>query len=222
MSSMPIPTRLFHMTACNNLESILNSGALLCKNSTSVNGIAYENIAHTTIQNRRSAKAIPIPPCGVLHDYVPFYFAPRSPMLYAINQGNVDGCDYRQDDIIYFQTTVQSLNENGSLYIFSDRNATLEYALFENDYDQLSQMINWNYITSSPSLDGYCRYFHTTPQYPERGEIRQAELLIYRQLALNHIQSIGVYNQNTLEIVNELLSRYHYNLPVSIQSAWYF
>ena len=64
--------------------------------------------------------------------------------------------------------------------------------------------------------------FHTTSQYPERGEIRQAELLIYRQLALNHIQSIGVYNQNTLEIVNELLSRYHYNLPVSIQSAWYF
>lgn len=222
MSSMPIPTRLFHMTAIDNLESILKSNALLCKNLTSVSGISYGNIAHSTIQTRRGAKEIPIPPHGLLHDYVPFYFAPRSPMLYAINEGNVDGCHYRQKDIIYFQTTVDYLNEHDAFYIFSDRNATLEYALFESDYDQLSQLINWDYITSPPRIDGYCKYFHTTHQYPERGEIRQAELLIYKQIKLNQIHSIGVYNQHTLEIVDELLTRYHCNLPVSIQSAWYF
>lgn len=222
MSSMPKPTRLFHMTAYDNLESILRSGSLLCKNDCSSNEINYANIAHTTIQSRRSEKEIPIPPHGVLHDYVPFYFAPRSPMLYAIINGNVEGCNYQQNEIIYFQTTVEKLNENESLYIFSDRNASLEYALFESDYNQLSKTINWNYLTSSPQLDGYCKFFLTNSQYPERGEIRQAELLIHRELKLNQIQSIGVYNQYTLEIVNELLTRYDFNIPVSIQSAWYF
>ncbi|WP_353620333.1 DarT ssDNA thymidine ADP-ribosyltransferase family protein [Geobacillus sp. AYS3] len=33
--------------------------------------------AHTRIQDRRLTTLVPLPPYGTLHDYVPFYFAPR-------------------------------------------------------------------------------------------------------------------------------------------------
>lgn len=218
---MPIPTRLFHMTALDNIESIFQNNMLMSKNSCSTENISYGNIAHSSIQNRRSIKEVPMPPHGTLHDYVPFYFAPRSPMLYAINQGNVDNCDYRQKDIIYFQTTIETVKIFEKLYVFTDRNASLEYAMFETDYNKLN-IVNWNYLTDSPTLDGYCKYFQDNQNYPDRREIRQAEFLVYECLALNMIENIGVYDDHTLQIVKELLTKYNLEIPVSIKSDWYF
>lgn len=58
--------------------------------------IGYTNIAHQNIQDRRAYRQVPFDPGGVLHDYVPFYFAPRSPMLYTISRGNVVGYEQGQ------------------------------------------------------------------------------------------------------------------------------
>ena len=63
--------------------------------------MAYKDIAHQNIQTRRSTTEVPVPPCRMLHDYVPCYFAPRSPMLYAIKNGKVEGYPGTQSDIIY-------------------------------------------------------------------------------------------------------------------------
>ena len=76
----PKPTRLFHITAIANLPAILASGALLSKNGGAAAGINYQNIAHSGAQGARAIRAVPEPLGGVVHDYVPFYFAPRSPM----------------------------------------------------------------------------------------------------------------------------------------------
>lgn len=78
---------LYHITDFNNLESILQQDGLLANNLVREKAVEYENIAHTNIQGRRVNKTVPLPPYGNLHDYVPFYFAPRSPMLYAILKG---------------------------------------------------------------------------------------------------------------------------------------
>lgn len=43
-------------------------------------------IAHNTIQDRRAQTYVPCLPGGNPHDYVPFYFAPCSPMLYAAHK----------------------------------------------------------------------------------------------------------------------------------------
>ena len=88
----PRPTRLFHITAIANLPAILARGALLSKNGGAATGINYQNIAHAGAQGARAARSVPNPPGGLVHDFVPFYFAPRSPMLFAINGGRVAGC----------------------------------------------------------------------------------------------------------------------------------
>jgi hypothetical protein len=53
---------------------------------------------------------------GCLHDYVPFYFAPRSPMLYALLQGRVGGFNGSQEDIVYLVTRTDKIIDSGSKY----------------------------------------------------------------------------------------------------------
>ena len=68
--------------------------------------MAYQNIAPAGAQGARAAKRVGLSPGGSVHDYVPFYFAPRSPMLSAIHNGQVAGCGLRQQDIVHLETTV--------------------------------------------------------------------------------------------------------------------
>ena len=75
----PIPTNLFHITAVENLENILRDGFLKSKNKILNDGGQFSSIAHSHIQDRRQEKIVPISPGGTLHDYVPFFFAPRPP-----------------------------------------------------------------------------------------------------------------------------------------------
>jgi hypothetical protein len=49
--------------------------------------MGYHNIAYQGAQGKRATKLVARPPMGVIHDYVPFYFAPRSPMLFTIDKG---------------------------------------------------------------------------------------------------------------------------------------
>src|SRR4051812_37511694 len=94
----PSPVWIYHITAIPNLINIVAQGALWSKGSLVRSGQQYENIAYQGAQGKRAMKIVDVPPGGVVHDYVPFYFAPRSPMLFTINQGNVEGCAYRQKD----------------------------------------------------------------------------------------------------------------------------
>jgi hypothetical protein len=100
--TMPRPVRLFHITALDNLTMICQQGELTSKTKGASLGIQYHNIAHTGAQSTRAQKSVINPPGGSVHDFVPFYFAPRSPMLSAIHHGRVTGCHYAQTDIIHF------------------------------------------------------------------------------------------------------------------------
>lgn len=84
--AMTRPVRIFHITAIDNLEMICQQGALLSKTKSEQLGLQYHNIAHGGAQGTRSIKSVNNPPGGLIHEFVPFYFAPRSPMLSAIHQ----------------------------------------------------------------------------------------------------------------------------------------
>jgi hypothetical protein len=178
--AVPNPVRLFHITAIPNLPGICAAGALFSKSSGNLLGIPYQNIAHAGAQGARSIRAVPNPPGGVVHDFVPFYFAPRSPMLSAIHAGKVAGCNWRQEDIVHLETTVERVTVGGKQFVFYDRNATLA---FSQPYTNLAQlnMVAWDLLTESPRLDGFCKYWQNkldNPRYADRMERRQAEFLV--------------------------------------------
>ncbi|CAM2934497.1 TPA: DUF4433 domain-containing protein [Legionella pneumophila] len=222
---MPNPVRLFHITALTNLNNICCQGALISKNKVGHHGINYQNIAHAGAQSSRSHRAVLNPPGGLLHDYVPFYFAPRSPMLSAIHNKKVSGCSLNQEDIIYFETTVEQLVNSSLEFIFYDMNATLVFSNAYTDLGLLSSVIAWDLITEPPTLDGYCKYFHdiqADPKYVNRRARRQAEFIVKDLIPLNCFNRIGVINCSVKNQVNRILLTHGLTLKVDVMTDWYF
>jgi ssDNA thymidine ADP-ribosyltransferase, DarT len=222
---MPNPVRLFHITAIENLAAICQRGALVSKNAGATQGINYQNIAHAGAQNARAGKPVPNPPGGNIHDFVPFYFAPRSPMLSAIHNDTVVGCSLKQSDIVHLETTVQHVSANNAECVFYDRNATKSYSVAFTDLSRLPTEIAWDLITEPPQLDGYCKYFFDRPmleKYVDRMERRQAEFLVKNAVALSAMTRIGVINSAKAEWVREVLAASGVNLLVEVKTDWYF
>ena len=221
----PRPIRLFHITAIANLPSVLAEGALISKHLAEQRAVAYQNIAHAGAQGARARKFVPNPPGGLVHDYVPFYFAPRSPMLFAINRGGVQNCPWRQADIAHIETTVEAIDQAGLPYVFYDRNATLAYSSACTDLRRIDTHIAWDLLTETPQLDGFCRYWKSDPtsdRYSDRMERRQAEFLVKSRVALNLVTRIGVLNLDKVAQVRTMIQQAGLNLPVETMPAWYF
>lgn len=221
----PRPTRLFHITALANLQGICQTGALVSKNVGQLVGIGYQNIAHAGAQGARAVKPVPNPPGGLIHDFVPFYFAPRSPMLYAINGGRVAGCPWRQQDIVYFETTVELAVLHGRDFVFYDRNATLAFSEGFTDLQMLDTVVAWDLLTEAPCLDGFCQYWQnkpTNPRYVDRMERRQAEFLVRDSVGLHQFTRLGVIDQQRQQQVQAVLAQHNVPLRVDVMPSWYF
>lgn len=106
MSDVPDRVLLYHMTHYTNFAQILHEGAILCINRVHRH---FVDIAYPALRNRRRHHPVPIGANGTLADYVPFYFAPRSPMLYAIHQGLVPGYTAGQREIVYLVVPLQPM-----------------------------------------------------------------------------------------------------------------
>jgi len=222
--TIPSPVRLFHITAIENLQGICRAGALLSKNGGVAAGVAHQNIAHGGAQGARAAKFVPVPPGGTVHDFVPFYFAPRSPMLSAIHHGKVAGCKLPQQEIVHLETTVDRVTAAGAPFVFFDRNATLAYSKAFTDLTHLDA-IAWDLLTEPPLLDGFCKYFHNrheVERYVDRMERRQAEFLVRDRLPLAQFTRVGVCNAERARLVSAILKAEGVPLPVAVMPDWYF
>lgn len=99
---------LFHMTHIKNLPSILKNQGLLAYSEIAARHTLYQDIANPSIQVRRSATSVPLAPQGDLHEYVPLYFAARSPMLYSVRHNGI-----HQQDIVYLVTDIATIDRSG-------------------------------------------------------------------------------------------------------------
>jgi hypothetical protein len=176
----------------------------------------YTNIAYERIQDRRSNKLVPCGAGGSLHDYVPFYFAPRSPMLYTINRGNVEGYSQGQQQILHLVTTAESVSDRGLAYVYTDGHAVMEYSDFFDDLDFLHQypIIDWELMES--------RYWFDTEEDPDRKRRRQAEFLVYHFFPWHLVTDIGVIDSTIQAQVRSLLLKSVHKLNVLVRRDWYY
>ena len=133
-------TRICHITDKRNLTTIIQHKGLYSKNKGKSLNISYINIAYEGIQERRSEVVVPINPSGVLHDYVPFYFAPRSPMLYAIKSRIIPGYKGNQEDIIYLISDINTIASNKISFVFTDGHPIMAFSNFYNDLKYLKRI----------------------------------------------------------------------------------
>ena len=209
---MPLP--IYHITPIDNLESILSAGGLLAYNVMLETGTNYTNIAYENIQYRRARIRVPCGAGGVLHDYVPFYFAPRSPMLYTINRGNVPNYTQGQEAVIHLVSHVEDIDARGDLdFVFTDGHAVMEFTTFFDDLNYLDN-IDWDVMEA--------RYWRDTNEDNDRKRRRQAEFLVRNFLPWELITEIGVMNSTIKANTENILQNFTHKPSVIVQKSWYY
>jgi hypothetical protein len=224
MAAPPNPPRVFHITAIPNLARIAQSGELLCKSRLQALQRQHDNIAYENIQNRRSRTVVPVGPGGVLHDYVPFHFAPRQPMLNAIQRGIVPGCAHGQQDIVHLMLRADRIDAAGLPYVFATHHAVTAIADF---YDSLADLdkIDWDMFFDPPLTGEFSKYFHNPvdrPEYATRKESRQAEFLVHGAVPVDQVVGIGVLSDAKRQEVEAILAACNWQVPVRVKRDWYF
>jgi hypothetical protein len=209
---VPDPVKIFHITHGENLPSIIETGALMSKSEST--DISTTSVAYEDIQDRRAATQVTIGPKGILHDYVPCYFAPRSPMLFAVHSGDAGG-QSDQRAIIHLVSTVNEIEHHACEFIFTDGHAIMNLSEFFEDPSQLTH-VDWNVMSSE--------YWNDTDKDPDRKRRRQAEFLVHQKLPWTAIQRIGVVSDEIADRVREIMERCDasHRPKVLTKPEWYY
>jgi ssDNA thymidine ADP-ribosyltransferase, DarT len=210
---VPIPTDIFHITCVSNLTSILSKGGLYAKNQHQQKGINYIDIAYQNIQDSRANTRVPCGARGNLHDYVPFYFAPRSPMLYAIHGGNVNNYPHGQESIIHLVSKAQSTQRISCRFVFTDGHGTMRLTRFFDELNDLDK-IDWEIMKR--------QFWRDTPEDGDRKRRRQAEFLVHQFFPWNLVTCIGVINGEMKTHVEQILQDSTHRPTVVIHREWYY
>ena len=102
MTVDPSKTMIYHITNVGNLPGIIASGGIYSDATMRDAGLAPTEIGFSSIKARRLGQyRIDCCEWRYVGEFVPFYFCPKSPMLYTINRGNTGHPPGCQKDIVY-------------------------------------------------------------------------------------------------------------------------
>ena len=206
-------TAIYHITHVDNLPAILAAGALWSDARLKAASASPKNIAHDHIKQRRERTPVTVPPHGVLADYVPFYFCPRSPMLYAFKRGMVSSASGEQHDILHLVFDAESLIGAGLTCVHTDGNAASQPLRFFPGVAGFGDL-RWEVIQSGSWRD--------TPDDNDRKRSKQAEFLVHDAVPWEHVQSIGAMTEATRDRAVAAMASAAHRPPVTLQPDWYY
>lgn len=206
--------QLFHMTLIERLPMILDDGGLLCDAVLAGRDLPGASIAHGHIKERRRTIEVPVPPGGVVGDYVPFYLAPRSPMLFANHRGAVDGRQAGQDGIVYLVTDIDRVASLGGVVLTNKHPARRPE--FTDDLSRFDAdgFIDWDVM--------FDPIFRATELDTERPERRQAEALVHRRVPLSSIVGLAARTADDLAAARDICEPHLPGWLFKLRPDWYF
>lgn len=183
---------VFRLTHIDNIKYIMSKG--LVRASSPLRDENYVSIGDVqVIQVRKDRK---FQGCQ-LSDFMPFYFGPRSPMLYVIQHGYNGVRKVKPEDIVYCVVRIEDIIKNDIDCIFTDGHA-------------LSSLTNYYYKSSLANLNNIVNYddvystFWNIEDDPDLKRRKEAELLINEDLPAQYIRGIVVYNDKAKEYLINL------------------
>ena len=177
-------------------------------------GLPGTAIGMSSIKQRRLTSILDSHSNLHVGDCVPFYFCPRSVMLYVISQADNIELGYHggQNSIVHLQAdlhkTIAWANEHNLRWAFTTSNAGSRYF---QDYCDLSQLgeIDWTAVDAR--------------QWETCKEEKQAEFLVEQRFSWHLIESIGVYNDSVYNQVTNMLTETNHKPSVVPRPAeWYY
>ena len=216
MSPPPRRPKVYHITHVDNLPAIVEEGQLVCDREMIRRGGPTRAIGMSAIKRRRVEQlAVHCHPQTKVGDYVPFYFCPRSVMLYVIHMANHQELAYRggQGPIIHLEadlhTVIEWADGDSRPWAFSLSNAGARYTEFRNQTDDLDEL-DWTAIAARNFRD------------PEVKEAKQAEFLVHDACPFELFPRIGVRSPDVAERVTSTVAGLDYRPTVEVQVGWYY
>ena len=216
MIGIPAQPKIYHITHVDNLAKIAEDGFIWSDSKRIKRGLDCSLIGMPEIKRRRLEDLEVSCHAGTkVGQYVPFYFCPRSIMLYILHMGNHPDLAYRQGQwpIVHLQAdlmgVVEWAKQQGVRWAFSDRNAGAYVANFYRCVRDLDQ-INWEAVRSADFRD------------MEVKEGKQAEFLCYEAFPWSLVEKIGVVNSKKARQVSEIIRVNKHQPIVQVKPSWYF
>ncbi len=212
--TVPANPKIYHILHVDRLASVLADGCLWCDAEIARRAPPGTTIGMNSIKQRRLNELTLTSHPGLhVGQCVPFYFCPRSIMLYLIHRANHPELAYRggQCPIIHLEAdlrvTVAWANANGRRWAFTLSNAGAYY--FE-DRDSLTQLheLDWDAIQAR--------------DWQGKKEGKQAEFLIEHSFPWHLVERIGVMNRTIYTQVMHALAGAAHLPPVEIKRDWYY
>ena len=212
---MPPPDKpkIYHIVHVDRLASIVADGALWSDAEVQHRAPPGTIIGMSDIKRRRTTKALDSHPDLCVGDCVPFYFCPRSVMLYVITMANHSELDYRggQGPIVHLEADLHEAvawaDRHGRRWAFTSTNAAASYAEDYSDLEQLDE-IDWNAVEARDWRQ--CR-----------GR-KQAEFLIERSFPWLLVRRIGVRSVSIHGQATAAMRAADHLPDVELRREWYY
>ena len=200
----------------DNLPSLVQHGCLWSDAETLRQNLLCTTVGMSEIKRRRLEELeVTCHPGTKVGEYVPFYFCPRSIMLYLLHKGNHPGLHYRggQRPIVHLEANLDDAIEwaetQDRRWAFSTSNAGAFYTRFHSNRKELGH-VNWGAVNAADW------------QEPHVKDGKQAEYLHHASFPWHLFQCIGVIDETQREVVQSRLANVAPVPPVVIKPDWYY
>ncbi len=214
---VPQHPKIYHIVHIDRLASIIADGCLWCDEIMTRRQDAGPTIGMDEIKRRRLGNPLNSHPGLTVGQCVPFYFCPRSVMLYVIARGNHPGLAYTEGEepILHMEAdllrTVRWARANGKRWAFTLSNAGAFYFEDRSCLEQLDE-IDWNAVNAREWGD---------PKTKTK-EGKQAEFLIEESFPWTLVDRIGVKSSQIADKVRCILAAAAHQPRVEVRREWYY
>jgi hypothetical protein len=215
MSQPPPDPKIYHIVHVDRLGSIATDGGLWSDATVRQRQGIGTVIGMDGIKARRLVLPVSCHPGARVGEFVPFYFCPRSIMLFVIHRANHPELAYRggQEPIVHLEADLNRViawaNANGRQWAFSLSNAGAAYAQFRANVRQLSE-VDWAAVVASDFRAADVK------------EGKQAEFLVHRSFPWTLVDRVGVISPAVAQQVAGALQGASHRPRIEILPSWYY
>ena len=207
--------RLYHIVPVDRLPSIATDGFLWSDAETRRRRSPGTTVGMQRIKEQRLRKSLSSHPDLHVGSCVPFYFCPRSVMLYLLSKGNHEGVTYRggQEPIVHLVARLTEVvawaQAEGLRWAFTLSNAAAAYAEDRAELACLEE-IDWGAVRAADW------------RAPRVKEGKQAEFLVEDRFAWSLIRGIGVFDRARGEAAGRAMPADGHRPTIKVYRRWYY
>lgn len=214
---MPAPAnpKIYHIVHIDKLASIVADGHIWCDEEMAQNPRAGTIIGMSAIKRRRMTNPLASHVDLTVGQCVPFYFCPRSVMLYLIWRQNHPEMTYigGQGPIVHLEadlnTVVNWAEDQDVRWAFTLSNAGSIYFEDRCDLNQLDE-INWDAVSARQWAASAVK------------EDKQAEFLIEHSFPWGLVERIGVKTRDIAQQATFAVQNATNRPTIEVKQDWYY